>query len=214
MEPVLEATMETPLKAGTAIAPHESAVADDKSLAVAGPIRRVWGARPWVLLITVLAGILRMLYLASQGMIPDEGFSIYLGRISSAEFVRIVWGSEFNMVLYYMLLRFWMHLGQSEFLIRMLGVVLATATVPVVYLLGKRLFDERVAMLAALMLAVHPAHLMLAQRARSYPLRRSARIAWPACVSFAPCRSPPGLPGWLTRCSPLLPSIATSLPCS
>ena len=150
--------------------PGTSAVANGNSPSAAGRIRQVWGGPLWVSLITVLAGTLRVLYLTSQGIIPDESFSIFLGRMTSAEFVRIVWGSEFNMVLYYTLLRWWMHLGHGEFLIRMLGVVFATATVPVVYLLGKRLFDDRTAMLAALLLAVHPSHLMLAQRARSYPL--------------------------------------------
>jgi len=81
-----------------------------------------------------------------------------------------VWGSELNMALYYVLLRLWMHIGHGEFLVRMLGVLFATATVPVIYFLGRRLFDDRIAILAALLLAVHPYHLVLAQRARSYPL--------------------------------------------
>jgi mannosyltransferase len=63
-----------------------------------------------------------------------------------------------------------MHLGHGEWVIRFLNVLLSTATVPVVYALGSLLFNRRTGMLAALLLAVHPYHLMLAQRARSYPL--------------------------------------------
>lgn len=124
----------------------------------------------WVLLITVLAGVLRTLLLTSQGLILDESFSVYLGRTPFANFVNMVWGSEFNMVLYYILLRLWMHFGHGEFIVRVLSVMFATATVPVIFLLGKRLFDERTGLIAALLFAVHPYHLMLAQRARSYPL--------------------------------------------
>jgi mannosyltransferase len=149
---------------------NTSVVIDSNSPSSAGRGRSFRMAPLWVLLITVLAGVLRTLCLTSQGITLDESFSIFLGRTTYSNFVHLVWSSEFNMVLYYVLLRLWMNLGHSEFVIRMLGVLFATATVPVVYFLGKRLFDERTALLAALLLAMHPSHLMLAQRARSYPL--------------------------------------------
>lgn len=74
------------------------------------------------------------------------------------------------MVLYYEVLRAWVHLGRSEFLIRLLSVLFGAATVPVVYFLGARLFNRSTGLIACLLLAVHPAHIMLSQRARSYPL--------------------------------------------
>lgn len=124
----------------------------------------------FIVLITGLAGALRTLYLTSQGVTLDESFSLYLGRTSSIDFFHTIWESEFNMVLYYMLLRGWMHLGHGEWIIRFLGVLLSTATVPVIYSIGSQLFDRRTGIIAALLIAVHPYHLMLAQRARSYPL--------------------------------------------
>lgn len=121
-------------------------------------------------LITLLAGILRTLYLTSQGLTLDEGFSIDLCRKGLSQFFGVVWQSEFNMALYYLLLRGWMALGQSEWTIRFLGVLFSTATVPILYLLGSRLFDRRTGTIASLLLALHPHHLMLAQRARGYSL--------------------------------------------
>jgi mannosyltransferase len=121
--------------------------------------------------VTVAAFALRVFRLTSQGLTLDEGFSAHLGRTTIADFVGTVWGSEFNMVLYYSLLRLWMHIGHSEFVIRLLSVLLATATVPAVYFLAKRLFsDAWTALIASLLLAVHPFHLILSQSARSYSL--------------------------------------------
>lgn len=119
---------------------------------------------------TLLAAVLRLHALDSQGIILDESFSIYLSRVPFAEFKHIIWHSELNMALYYLLLRGWIHLGQSEGTIRALGVIFSAATVPVVYGLGSRLFDRGSGLIAAFLLAIHPYHVMLAQRARSYPL--------------------------------------------
>ena len=74
------------------------------------------------------------------------------------------------MVLYYGLLRMWLYLGSSEFTARSLSVLCAVATIPVIYLVGVRLFGRAAALIACLLLAVHPFHLELSQQARSYPL--------------------------------------------
>jgi mannosyltransferase len=126
----------------------------------------------WLLLliVTLLAGVIRTLHLTARGFNFDEGFSVYLAQTSAANFKGLVWHSELNMALYYGVLRLWIVLGHSEFVLRMLGVLLATATVPVVYFLGKRLFDARTGLIAALLLAFHPSHFILAQSARSYSL--------------------------------------------
>jgi len=124
----------------------------------------------WLILLTVGATILRLLYLTGEGLTADEGFSVFLARTTAANFRNILWRGEFNMVLYYVALRSWMHLGSGEFLVRLLSVLFATATVPVIYFLGVRLFKRSTALIACLLLAIHPAHLILSQRARSYPL--------------------------------------------
>ena len=147
-----------------------SVLAESTSSTEAGPNSPIRNAWLWVLLTTVLAGILRTLYLTSQGIIPDEAFTIFLCRSTFANFVHLVWGWEFNMLLYNILLRQWMHFGLSEFFIRIPSMLFATATVPVIFLLGRRLFGDRAGLLAALLFAVHPYQLMLSQRARSYPL--------------------------------------------
>jgi mannosyltransferase len=122
-------------------------------------------------LITVVAAALRVFRLTSRGLYLDEGFSAYLGRTTLPDFVAIVWNSEFNMVAYYALLRAWMHLGHSEFIIRLLSVLMGAATVPAIYFVGRRLFsDPWTSLCASLLLAVHPFLLILSRSARSYSL--------------------------------------------
>jgi len=121
-------------------------------------------------LITVLAGTLRLSHLTSRSLTLDEGFSVFLARSNAATFSRLIWHSEFNMMLYYGLLRVWLQAGSSEFAVRSLSVLCAVVTVPILYLLGARLFGRGTALIACLLLAVHPFHLELSQQARSYTL--------------------------------------------
>ena len=78
---------------------------------------------------------------------------------------------ELNMVLYYTLLREWMHFGQTEFVIRSLSALFGIAAIPAVYRLGRRLFDVPTGLIAAALLATHSFHIRYSQEARAYSLQ-------------------------------------------
>lgn len=120
--------------------------------------------------ITLLGAVLRLLYLSSKSLSLDEGFSVYLARTNSAEFLSTIWHGELNMAPYYALLRMWIHLGSTEFVIRALSVLFGVSTIPVIYFLALRLFGRTAAAFAVLMLALHPFHVALSQTARGYSL--------------------------------------------
>ncbi len=120
--------------------------------------------------ITGLAAVLRFHSLAAKSLWFDEGVSVAIARLDAYNFVRILWRREANMSLYYLLLHPWLHLGASEFRVRTLSVLFAVASIPVIYLLGRRLFDSRVGLIAAALLAVNAYHIQYSQEARSYPL--------------------------------------------
>lgn len=61
-------------------------------------------------------------------------------------------------------------LDRSVFAARLPAVVFATLTIPVLYLLGRSLFNRRVGLLAALLLAIAPLHIRYAQEARMYSM--------------------------------------------
>jgi mannosyltransferase len=120
--------------------------------------------------IAVFAAVLRFHALAAKSFWFDEGVGVAIARLDWYNFVRILWRREANMALYYLFLRAWLHAGGSEFFVRTLSVLFAIASIPVIYLLGKRLFDARIGLLAAALLAVNAYHVQYSQEARSYPL--------------------------------------------
>jgi mannosyltransferase len=113
---------------------------------------------------------LRFHAIAAKSFWLDEGFSAEIVRLRWSDFLRVLWNREANMTLYYLLLRAWMHLGSREAVIRGLSALIASATVPLLYLLGKRMFGRAAGLLGAWLLAVNAYHVRYAQEARSYAL--------------------------------------------
>jgi mannosyltransferase len=120
--------------------------------------------------ICALAAALRLASLGGKSLWLDEAFSVALARAPWPVFVRELQTKEANMGLYYLLLRWWLPLGLSESVVRLLSALIGIATVPVIYVVGTRLFGRRAGLVAALALALDPFHLALSQDARSYPL--------------------------------------------
>src|SRR5271156_5740022 len=120
--------------------------------------------------ITLLSLRLRFHSLASKSFWLDEGVSVAIARLDWYNFARILWRREANMSLYYFLLHVWLHFGGSEFFVRSLSVLFSVASIPVIYLLGRRLFDLRVGLVAAALLALNAYHVQYSQDARSYSL--------------------------------------------
>jgi len=121
-------------------------------------------------LITAVSAILCFHALAAKTFWFDEGVSVAIARLDWSNFIRILWRREANMSLYYLLLHFWLHFGNSEFFVRALSVIFALATIPALYLLGRRLFDSRVGLIAASLLAVNAYFVRYSQEARGYTL--------------------------------------------
>lgn len=123
-----------------------------------------------VLLLSIAAAALRFRSLASKPFWFDECFSAELARLDWNNFLHLLWWREANMSLYYLLLRFWMHFGQSEFFIRSLSVLVAAATVPALYWLAGMLYDRRVGWIASALFTFNAYSVRYSQEARSYAL--------------------------------------------
>ncbi|HEY6370522.1 MAG TPA: glycosyltransferase family 39 protein [Candidatus Sulfotelmatobacter sp.] len=122
----------------------------------------------WLLLAS--GTVLRFLYLTRKPFWFDEFFSAEVARISWGNFLHLLWWREANMSLYYLLLRIWLQFGNSEFYIRCLSVVIASATIPAIYWLARLLYDRRVALIAAALFTFNAYSVRYAQEARSYAL--------------------------------------------
>jgi mannosyltransferase len=122
-----------------------------------------------VALATVLAVTLSLLFLGEKSLWLDESASIYFARDGASMWQKLV-HREGNMWFYYVLLHVWLRLGDSEAIARGLSVVFATAAVPLMYGLGRRLFGSRAGAIASLLLASHAYFIHYAQEARGYTL--------------------------------------------
>lgn len=127
---------------------------------------------PWlVVAVLVAAGaVLRFHAIGQKSVWVDEAVSIGMARLDWYNFARILWRHEANMALHTLLLRFWLPFGDSESWIRTLSVIPALATIPAIFVLGRKLFDARVGMMAAFLLTVNAFHVRYSQEARSYSL--------------------------------------------
>jgi mannosyltransferase len=126
---------------------------------------------PLILLAIVAVGaVLRLHLLSKRDFWVDEAVSAYLARLPWRDFWQALWGFQANRGLYYLTLRGWLHLGDSETAIRALSVLFGLAVIPATYLLGKRMFGEKAALASAALSAVNIFQIRYSQEARAYSL--------------------------------------------
>jgi DNA-binding beta-propeller fold protein YncE len=123
----------------------------------------------YIVIVLVEALLLRLIFLAENSFWYDEILSVRRAQLDWQAFWDLIKGLP-PMTLYYVLLRFWLVLGDSDFMIRFLSVIPAVATIPVIYLLGSRLFGVRVGLLGAILLTINAFHIQYSQEVRSYSL--------------------------------------------
>lgn len=125
---------------------------------------------PWLIIIlTVAGGCLRVLLLDTKGMWLDETFSLWLASHPVSEMLGWMVRIDQHPPLYYLLLHSWMTgYGSTPYDVRLLSVLFGTATIPIVYLIGKRMSGAVMGLAAAVFLAFSPFHIYYAQETRMY----------------------------------------------
>jgi mannosyltransferase len=123
-------------------------------------------ARRWLLVLIALAAALRFFQIGQQSFWADEVFSLWIiprGEDGLHHF--------FKGPLHAALLFLWsLWGGYGDAWTRSLSAVLGLATLPLLYLLGRRLGGHRVGLTAAFLLAVSPFHVWYSQEMRNYSL--------------------------------------------
>ena len=127
---------------------------------------------PWlVFIITLIGGLLRIFLLGNKGMWLDETFSVWLANHSVAEMLQWMVKIDQHPPLYYLLLHYWIALnGDAPGSVRMLSALFGAGTIPIIYLIGKRLSGLMVGLAAAVFLALSPFNIYYAQETRMYTL--------------------------------------------
>jgi len=127
---------------------------------------------PWmVLAITLIGGFLRVLLLANKGMWLDETFSVWMANHSVIDMLQWTARIDQHPPLYYLLLHYWIALqGDSPYYARLFSVFFGAVTIPIVYLIGKRMSGVVMGLAAAVFLALSPFNIAFAQETRMYTL--------------------------------------------
>jgi mannosyltransferase len=150
------------------------------------PASSLHSSRGWLsyalLLLFIALAFARGVYgLGSQSLWWDESLSLQrasydLPHILSNEIVltdatRQLVTFDNHPPLYFLLLHFMIRLaGQSEFVLRFPSLASSVLTVPLLYALGKCLFDQRIGLLAAFFGAISPLYLWYSHEARMYTM--------------------------------------------
>lgn len=147
-----------------------TSAASDHRRATPSAHPRFWSPRRLLGLELLLAALLGVVTLGKRSFFLDETTSVTIAKLPWHQFTQVVKTREGNMVLYHLLLSWWMVLGESEFVVRLLSVAAFVAVVAALYALARRLAGQWVALLAGLLLAVDPFMIRYAQTARGYEM--------------------------------------------
>ncbi len=118
----------------------------------------------------VLGTFLRLLQLDFQPLWWDEGYSVFFATRAFGDMLART-AVDIHPPLYYALLQLWIQLfGQDAATLRLLSVILGVAAIPLMYLVTKNLFDRRIGLTAAFLLAISPLNIYYSQELRMYGL--------------------------------------------
>ena len=128
-------------------------------------------------LIILLALVLRLVNIGERNLWYDEAFAVLFAEKGLDA---MVYGTlepvdggaaDIHPLLYYGTLNGWMSLfGQSAFVVRLWSAILGVATVGIMFVLARELFDDRVALAAVFVTAIAPFHVQYSQETRMYAL--------------------------------------------
>lgn len=124
-----------------------------------------------IILILFIALILRSINL-SQSLWLDEAINV--NNVVNLGFSELFYKyslGDFHPPLYHLILKLNTNLlGSSEVAVRLPSVIFGVLTVFVIYLIGRKLFENKTALIAATLLATSPLHIYYSQEARMYSL--------------------------------------------
>ena len=129
-----------------------------------------------ILLITLIAGLLRLYKVGEHSLWFDEAASVNdVRRILSLPPHEESGMFNFTLhermpPLYFLLLVPFYLLSQSEWTLRLLSVIAGILSIPLMYCLGTKIFNKSVGLVGALLLAFSPFHLYYSQELRPYSL--------------------------------------------
>jgi len=120
--------------------------------------------------IVLVGAFLRIYHLGTQSLWLDEVTSVNWSLLSVPQLVQTT-AQDVHPPLYYFLLHYWMMIfGTSEFGVRLLSAFFGILAIPMIYAVGRQLFNKEVGLIAALIFSLSLFNITYSQEARMYSL--------------------------------------------
>ena len=127
----------------------------------------------WPITVLSIGFLLRLYRLGYQSIWYDEGVSLYLAGQAPGQLIHHTAG-DIHPPFYYLLLSFWTHLaGRAEFSVAFLSVFFGILIIAAAYHIGSHLYDRKVGVVTACLIAVSPYQIWYSQEIRMYTLGAS-----------------------------------------
>lgn len=115
-----------------------------------------------------ILGFLELFRIGRWSLWADEAFSISTSDRSWESLAKLTYRSEATGSLYAVVLRLWLHIGRSEAWLRSFSTVCVLLCVPLLYGIGRRLFDGWAGFIAVLLFVLNGSVLRYGQHIRFY----------------------------------------------
>lgn len=129
---------------------------------------------------TLLAGALAAYRLGDKSFWTDEGYTISHAISPPADFFRVLVTREANAAVHSLLEFGLVRVSTAEWWVRLPSALAFTASVPLTYLLVRRLFSPRIGAFASVLVSVNAFALEFGQEARTYALF----LAWSTLATW------------------------------
>lgn len=124
----------------------------------------------YLIAILLIGFLLRIYNLTFESFWYDEIFSAKIATFSFSEIIRIT-AIDVHPPLYYILLKIWISIfPNNDFFIRLLSVAFSISSISLVYFYSKKIFNQKIAYFAAILLAFSCLDVLYAKEARMYSL--------------------------------------------
>ena len=123
----------------------------------------------WIIIIIALlcALSIRLLFLGGKSIWLDEAWGLSITKAGQ----NVLWSGSFedhHPPLFHLIQDYWIRMGESEFMLRLLSVIFGTASILLIYRLGRDLAGKRAALSGVWLATFSPLLIWYSQEARSY----------------------------------------------
>jgi mannosyltransferase len=121
-------------------------------------------------ILTVIGLALRLYHLDFNSIWLDEAYTYSIAKLTFIKIFENTVVGEFNPPLFIMLERIMLFFGNNEFILRLIPALMGTATIPVMYYIGKEFKNEYCGVVTAILMTFSQFAIFYSQEARAYSM--------------------------------------------